>query len=332
MFRCKKSGILIVAIWTLFFLSTFSIILGYNIRGKLQLLKRLEQINNSFYLLDGAIKKAVAEIIKSKKDNCVILQNKNTSDVFEETEITFCDSTPNAHTFLASNNLIVQYGIFDEERRININTASLGLLKRLFQFLLGIDEIEAQELAASVIDWRDSDSLLSIPLGSAEDSYYRSLRYPYEAKDKPFEILEELLLVKGMNYNYFEKIKKFVTIYGDGKININTAPREIFLILGLDENTVDKLISFRNGEDGLEGTSDDNVFYNDTNIMDLLKNSNLFNEAELLRLNSFVEEYFKTTSDFFRIRATIFSNKKAIASIYGIVNSKGKILYQSQIQ
>ncbi|MCM8787280.1 MAG: general secretion pathway protein GspK [Candidatus Omnitrophica bacterium] len=327
----KKGSILILSIWTIFFLSTLSIILGYNIRGKLHLIKHIEQLNTSFYLHQLAIKKSIAEILKSKKDSCAFLGNKNDINLFGENEINFCD-VPNAiHKAQIYNNLKHYYGIFDEERKININIASQDLLTRLFQTVLGVDKIEAQELAASIIDWRDTDSFLSIPFGSAEDNYYRALLHPYEAKDAPFEVLEELLLVKGMNIDYFEKIKRFVTIYGDGKININTAPREIFLAVGLNERTVAKFLSFRNGRDGIEGTSDDIVFSRYEDIILILKNSGVFNDNELVPLTAAVEQYFKANSEFFLVKSYVLVQDKMSSSAYFIVNLDGKILYQRQV-
>ena len=60
---------------------------------------------------------------------------------------------------------------------------------------------------------------------------------PYRCKNAPFETLRELLLVKGMTETVFygqagnetqniepvEGIQKYLTIYGDGKVNINEA-------------------------------------------------------------------------------------------------------------
>jgi len=51
---------------------------------------------------------------------------------------------------------------------------------------LKIDDIEAQSLAASIVDFIDEDSNLSVPLGSTEDSYYHNLKEPYECKDDKF--------------------------------------------------------------------------------------------------------------------------------------------------
>jgi type II secretory pathway component PulK len=50
------------------------------------------------------------------------------------------------------------------------------------------------ETAAAIVDWRDSDSDLTV--GGAESEYYLLLHDPYECKNAPLETVEELLLVK----------------------------------------------------------------------------------------------------------------------------------------
>ena len=114
------------------------------------------------------------------------------------------------------------------------------------------------EIADSILDWRDDDATPQ-SLG-AEDFYYQGLELSYESKDAPFEVLAELLLVKGVTAEVFQGLEPFVTIYTDGKVNVNTAPREVLLALGMSEQVADKVIGFRVGPDGALLTSDDQYF------------------------------------------------------------------------
>jgi type II secretory pathway component PulK len=88
-----------------------------------------------------------------------------------------------------------RYGLTDEASRLNLNTASRYELATLFGLLIADAEINPQELADAVIDWRDSDDTPE-PLG-AESSYYESLPTPYQCKNARFETVEELLMVRG---------------------------------------------------------------------------------------------------------------------------------------
>jgi hypothetical protein len=51
------------------------------------------------------------------------------------------------------------------------------------------------DLAVAIMDWRDEDS--DISNFGAENEYYLSLPQPYYCKNAPFEVLEEILLVRG---------------------------------------------------------------------------------------------------------------------------------------
>lgn len=80
------------------------------------------------------------------------------------------------------------YGLIDESSKLNINTASVDMLMRLPGM--------TQELAASIVDWRDPDDDVSEG-GGAESAYYLLQPEPYYCKNAPFETLDEVMLVKG---------------------------------------------------------------------------------------------------------------------------------------
>lgn len=88
-----------------------------------------------------------------------------------------------------------RYGLTDEASRLNLNTASREELADLFRAVLTGIEINPEELADAIIDWRDPDDEVS-GLG-AEGSFYESLPVPYQCKNYQFETVEELLLVRG---------------------------------------------------------------------------------------------------------------------------------------
>jgi general secretion pathway protein K len=123
------------------------------------------------------------------------------------------------------NDLINEDGGINEERRKQ--------LERLFEVL----ELDL-DLVDPICDWLDSNHDEG-PNG-AEDSYYAGFSPPYPCKDGPLFALEELLLVKGMTeeilYGTDEKkgLIHYLTIYTDGKININTATAEVLQSLSED--------------------------------------------------------------------------------------------------
>lgn len=89
----------------------------------------------------------------------------------------------------------------------------------------------AYELVPAIVDWTDDDDQITcLPFVSngnlgAESDYYRNLDSPYPCKNGPCETIEELLLVKGMTPGTLDRIGEFITVNGDGKVDINQAPK-----------------------------------------------------------------------------------------------------------
>ena len=131
----------------------------------------------------------------------------------------------------------------DEERKINLNRLVLPngnapdeQRLAVFRKLLTNLDIDPS-IADAVVDWLDNDDTPRV--GGAESSYYLSLPYPYRAKNDLFDTLDELRLVRGITPERFEKLKPFATIYSSGKVNINTAPKEVLMALSAGQDAAD---------------------------------------------------------------------------------------------
>ena len=167
---------------------------------------------------------------------------------------------PNPYTGYLEN----KSGLLDEERKLNLNTVNTDTLIRLFTAKLEMDEKvkekEIQALVDSIEDWRDEDNDRR-DLG-AEKFEYLVLKKSYECKNGPFESVEELLLVKGMSPEIFKKVRPYLTVYGSGKVNLNTASAQVLSALGISDAGVSGMALFRVGLDGESSTEDDGVIVN----------------------------------------------------------------------
>ncbi len=158
----------------------------------------------------------------------------------------------------------VKFTITDENSKLDLNTlvTDRGRLntrayeqfERLLD-LLGLD----RNLAATLTDWLDPDSVVSV--GGAEDNYYRSRNRT--CKNAPLDSLRELLLIKDYTSAAIwgdettKGILPYVTTHSDGRININTASSIMLQSLD-DEITIDiadAIISHRNAN-AFESTND----------------------------------------------------------------------------
>ncbi len=127
----------------------------------------------------------------------------------------------------------------------------LERLTRLFDYL----ELDTGPID-SLMDWMDPDDLPRS--GGAESSYYEGLSTPYACGNGRLETLNQLLLVRGWTREMLFGTEKkpglaaFLTVHSDrrGKVNINTAPKEVLISLDerMDEQTVGEILAYRASE------------------------------------------------------------------------------------
>lgn len=326
----EKGSILIIALWTLCLLATITVYLSAGIRQKFIFVNRLEELNSMHFIAEAGAKKAIVEVAKDPEKGYSSLKDSwsNNPGIFQDIKV---DNGEFSIYYNYRNELSglrkTGYGLVDEESKININKIDQDVLKHLFKTVLGFGDREAQELAASIVDWRDNDSLLSIPLGSAEDSYYRSRLHAYEAKDAPFDILDEVVLVKGMDMGTFDRLKSYITIYGSGKVNINTASREVLLSLGLNRLLADKILFFLHGEDRIPYTQDDNVFETVAEILPKVSQSSPLSDSEAALFSGIIDRYLTTDSTAFTANILAKLDTGAETEITVVIDRSGNVLY-----
>ena len=137
--------------------------------------------------------------------------------------------------------IFISIRIADECGKFNVNTLTdpryYRVGKRLFS------ELGKPEIADAIKDWIDKDSVSS-PFG-AEADYYESSGY--RPSNRPMKSLGELLYVKGIDGKTFRELSPYLTVYGNGKINVNSAPKKVLLALSdrMGEEAADSIIEAR---------------------------------------------------------------------------------------
>ncbi|MGC8976966.1 MAG: general secretion pathway protein GspK [Candidatus Ratteibacteria bacterium] len=146
--------------------------------------------------------------------------------------------------------------IKDEDSKININKiieekgkineSLLNILKNLFVIC-----DYPSSLIDCLLDWIDEDNIERI--SGAENFYYSSIGFKNLPPNRNIKSLREFYLIKGFDEKILsgdeEKKDKgllnFITIYSDGKININTCEREIINSMGFTNEQVDLILKER---------------------------------------------------------------------------------------
>jgi len=112
-----------------------------------------------------------------------------------------------------------------------VDSSAQSRLLRLTQQLEDVPE----NLAPALADWIDTDMLASGRTG-AEDNYYTALDVPYRAANGPLADISELRLIRGMTKEAYDALMPYLAFLRRGSvINVNTAPEQVLMALGLDE-------------------------------------------------------------------------------------------------
>jgi len=192
-----------------------------------------------------------------------------------------------------------------EGARLNINFLLLNNKRSdlidLFQSWK-VNDGEIYKLADHLMDWVDQDSLKR--LNGAENEDYTKLGFPGYPPNRPFQSLEEMELVPGMEFLAEARPdwKEYFTVWGDGKLDVNEAPAELIAVVcQVGSLPAEMFVNRRLGSDGEKGTSDD------------------FEYTEMAQVRSALglsESLFKTVES----RITLKSNYRRIVSVGRIGN------------
>ena len=248
----ERGVALVLALAVIALLTSLVVDFSYTMMIDLTLAANLRDEHKAFYVARSGIE--MARHILQEDDNEYDGLDEDWAQfgdhpgyLSEDDEGRFKGTIEDETSKIAINTLIGEGGTID--------TARLDQLERLFELL----ELDLA-LIDAIIDWLDPDNTAG-PSG-AEDSYYEGLSSPYPCKDGPLAALDELLLVKGMTeeilYGTDEKrgLIHYLTIYSDGKININTASAEVLQSLSddIDGNLAQAIVDYLQEEPFKEGS------------------------------------------------------------------------------
>ncbi|MCK5306428.1 MAG: general secretion pathway protein GspK [Candidatus Omnitrophica bacterium] len=271
-----KGIILITVLWVLAVLTVIALSFAYTVKLEMKMAGYQTERVAACYLAKAGLERAIAQLEADKRSG---------------PEVDFLGEkwafNPPAYEDVRLFNGSYAVEVADETGKININTASEGLLRALPVIR---DAEHRAEICDSIADWIDADD--NRRLNGAESAYYRSLKSPYKCKNGPLDALEELLLIKGFDKSWLYEAnddgfsadkrtgEKFfqnegeeaqadvglegvITVYTDGKVNVNTAGFEaLSLLLGMaNKELAQSIIDYRAGPDRTDGTGDDTPFF-----------------------------------------------------------------------
>jgi general secretion pathway protein K len=140
-----------------------------------------------------------------------------------------------------------QITLTDESGKLQVNQLKFpdGTLNRprIDQLLKLIDTLNRMEpertrlgygLVPALIDWIDDDDDVTVlPFISRENRGAETADYDERrgCANRPLLDITELRYIKGFTPEGIERLLPFLTIYGDGQVNLNSAPLEVIMAL-----------------------------------------------------------------------------------------------------
>ena len=334
--QCRRGMVLIFALWVLGILTILAVSVAAGIRQKIFLVGRLDERSRMNYLLEAAVKKTAGyihqEMELSTFEYTPTVKMNLLNNASELSSIPLGRDTAGVgYIALDGDSTALRWGVVDEESKLNLNKTDVLTLTNLLTNVLSLKDEDASKLAQALLDWRQFGE--GEVTGFFSDDYYSNLQYPYPKKSADYETLDEILLVKGMNKERYDKLIRYVTIYGDGAVNINTASKEVLMALGLADTLVDKILTVRRGKDDIDGTADDLVF---SKTFEITANINSVIQLTLDEARAIdainMRGLLTTNSFYFTIEATGKlagrSNTRTVRAVYS--SRDDKIIYWNE--
>jgi general secretion pathway protein K len=224
----QKGFIVIVVLCMIICLAVLLLGFNYQSRNNLRAVGDFQKSAQALNCAKAGLNIAIAAI-KNSEDTPIynrspdLLSDENTFDIDEGN----CSITVTEENCKLNVNLL-------KDKNGQPNRTRIDQLLRLIDLLntkgTGQSHI-GYGLVPSIIDWTDSDDQVThLPFikyenSGAESRYYGNLESPYRCRNAPLEVTEELLSVKGITQDVFERMRDYITVYGNGRVNINIASK-----------------------------------------------------------------------------------------------------------
>jgi general secretion pathway protein K len=245
-----EDGVILIAIlWVFVAIAVIALSFSKESFVEVASARNSQSMESSYYAARAGMMGAIYQIIQKRMLPSVQQQGDQEPDPIDLGTVTG-----------KFGNAVYRVDVQDDSGRISLNAVQADQLRALAD-VIKIPQNDADIIVDSIMDWKDANTT---PLANgAEDDYYQTLNPPYKAKNKNFDTLEELLLVKGVTPDYFyghlERsssdgsiftrygLSRYLTVYSSRQqVNVNYAPLAVLKsIPGLSEETAQSIYNRR---------------------------------------------------------------------------------------
>ena len=198
----RRRGIALISVlWVLILLSLIAGSFSFTSRTEVNLARNMVDNAEAEALADAGVYRAIAGLYKTVAEGGFRVDRTVYAWRFEDQE--------------------VRFEIADEGGKIDLNRASDAVLGALFR-TFELSDQEAAALVDAIGDFRDADD--NRRLNGAEDDDYLAAGLKHDAKDGPFEAVEELQQVLGMDRDLYRLAAPTLTVYSRRRAPHRAAP------------------------------------------------------------------------------------------------------------
>jgi D-Tyr-tRNAtyr deacylase len=227
----RKGSILMISLWIVAIMTVFAVGLGHRASINLKTSRFQRDRLKANLLAKSATSIAMLEIDKDNREYDSLDEKwTDNKGLFEKIGPNQNEKEYATVSYLTPRNE-TRFGLLDEEGKINLNTKNIKLLTQLFQSQFAL--ADAENLANLTVQWTTSEEPKT-----GEELFKKA---PLSAPEELQLILEYYLKDKEKAQASFSRLKDLITVYGQGKINLNTVGEEVLTILVSSLATNDEL-------------------------------------------------------------------------------------------
>ena len=258
----RRASALVVVLWVLGLLSVLVMSFAFDMHVQARLTSALRKRLRAEALAQAGIARAEWLLVRMGQANEAYKGEMGDRWWYPQVERLSLGGAVTLSEELAGGQVSVQ--ITPEPARRGVNQLTEQDWRKVFE-VGTVPEERWEDLLACVQDWVDNDDLAHINGAESEDTYLK-LETPYRAKNGPLDTVDELLLIKGFTravvYGGVEPgqekdaavapmrgFQDLLTVFGDGKVNVNAASRDVLMTIpGMTELVVQDLVAEREGQ------------------------------------------------------------------------------------
>lgn len=227
-----SGSVLILALWSLFVLAALALVVGSRVTASVRVAETARRATRGYWLARAGMAFAAREVASNTNAwDAIDKDSWNLNpDRFAE------NSSAGDGWFLvvapiADREADPRYvaGVVGEESKIHINKADPLTLAAMFRKLGNASSRRADELAQAVVAWRSRPR--HVDAGDRVQSRTAVEAPGAPSRDNGFWSVQELTLVEGIDDKLFAALFSSLTVFGSGRINVNTASERVLTVL-----------------------------------------------------------------------------------------------------